>query len=188
MRTVTVAELFPFPCIYRGVTGADAPKLGAALATFAKECLDHKALVSAVRAEVQREQERDALHPMRYAAGVLFEDGEVHTQRQRRAVEYGNTLDSVSALLPFMESKAPVRPVVAMMMDHFGLLHSPFSPARSQLVERGFGDLQFVVHDYPSYREGRANALEPILVQVEQLFPDPPDMRALFQSPRSSTP
>ena len=92
---------------------------------------------------------RDELHPIRYAAGVLYENGDIDVASQNKALEYGNSIDPVTKLVPKFEEKLRigVRPIAVLQCDQFGNLHAPFAPARSYLSEYGFRDLVVLVHD-----------------------------------------
>ena len=48
---------------------------------------------------------RDELHCMRYGACVVFEDGTTFTAFQRKALEYGCSLDPVAMVRPVEEGK-----------------------------------------------------------------------------------
>jgi hypothetical protein len=65
---------------------------------------------------------KDDLHPTRYAAGVLFEDGTVKACHQQKALEYGSSLDPVTQLAPSLDQKAGagVKPLLIMQMDQYG--------------------------------------------------------------------
>ncbi|CAM9507958.1 unnamed protein product, partial [Phaeothamnion confervicola] len=93
-------------------------------------------------------QTRDALHPIRYAAAVLFDDGTVETASQLKALEYGATADAVVQLVATMQQKrrAAVGARYVMQVDQFGNLHAPFAMARSILAEHGHGEVIVLVH------------------------------------------
>ncbi|KAG5186753.1 hypothetical protein JKP88DRAFT_288551 [Tribonema minus] len=82
----------------------------------------------------QRETARDAkdaLHPLRYAAVVVYEDGTSAAAHQLKAAEYGSTLDPVSQLLRGMLDRKLDDGVRAThIVDQFGNCHAPFAPAR----------------------------------------------------------
>ena len=48
---------------------------------------------------------RTALHPLRYGAAVLFSDGSTSTAYQKKALEYGCSLDAVTQLAQVIEDK-----------------------------------------------------------------------------------
>lgn len=51
-------------------------------------------------------QDKDSLHPIQFAAGVLFADGTTATAWQSKALEYGATIGAVSKLLWSIEQAA----------------------------------------------------------------------------------
>lgn len=119
---------------------------------------------------------QDILHPVRFSAAVLFDDGSIQAAWMLKGLEYGCTLDPVSQLVRDMESKrycAPcsgsssngatsgegtpatnvfqaglvTKPVMLVMCDQFGVAHAPFAQARCLLTEHGYGYVQVLVHD-----------------------------------------
>jgi cytidine deaminase len=114
---------------------------------------------------------QDILHPIRYSAAVLFDDGTIHTAWMLKGLEYGCTLDPVSQLVRELESRrycAPcsttsavdspqsasvfqaglyTKPVMLVMCDQFGVAHAPFAQARCLLTEHGYDYVQVLVHD-----------------------------------------
>lgn len=119
-----------------------------------------------------------ALHPLQFGAAVLFSDGSVEVASILKALEYGCSVDPVAQLVREMvlrrgpteaahsssstssglqhpRAPPPSTPVCVVMTDQFGVAHAPFAPARSALVEHGFGDVQVLVHgDMYEYRAG----------------------------------
>lgn len=106
------------------------------------------------------------LHPLRFAAAVLYDDGDVEVAWMLKALEYGNTLDPISQLIVGMErrrvagidnslgsssdddvSQGGVRPRILVMVDQFGVCHAPFAMARSLLTEHNYGHIKCIVHD-----------------------------------------
>ncbi|KAJ1429388.1 hypothetical protein B484DRAFT_449427 [Ochromonadaceae sp. CCMP2298] len=127
----------------------------------------------------------DAVHPLRFSAAVLFDDGIVEVAWQLKGLEYGCTLDPVSQLVRDMERRrfcAPcgtngldasamtARPVILVCVDQFGVAHGPFAQARSLLTEHGYGFVQVLVHD-----------AEGILITstADDLLPQPPGCQLL---------
>ena len=113
---------------------------------------------------------RAELHPVQYGACVVFDDGTNASASQKKALEYGCSLDAVCQLCQAIEDKRHHegrRPVVLCMADQFGVAHAPFAPARAFLVEHGFGDAKILFHDEHA-------ALR--TVRAEELLPAIPDM------------
>ncbi|KAL7467188.1 hypothetical protein ACHAXS_007444 [Conticribra weissflogii] len=102
------------------------------------------------------------LHPIKYGAAVLFNDGTVATASQKTALEYGCTLDAVGQLaaeiirksMELDEDNPPCKPVLLVQCDQFGIAHAPFAQGRAFLSERGFGDCKILLHQE---RRGSAN-------------------------------
>jgi hypothetical protein len=49
--------------------------------------------------------DKDDIHPLRFGAAVLFDDGEISVSWQKKGMEYGCTLDPVSQLVHEIEKK-----------------------------------------------------------------------------------
>jgi hypothetical protein len=118
---------------------------------------------------------RDDLHPIRYGAGVIFEDGSEAYSGQKIALEYGCSQDAICQLAPYFEqrkssssfsSSSDVKPIIICMSDQYGVCHAPFSIGRSYLTENGLEDLAVLCQD----KEG--NFFE---VKAEELVPGVPE-------------
>lgn len=123
--------------------------------------------------------DRDHLHPIRYAAGVLFADGSSSVSWQKKGIEYGTTVDACAALAQALEEEAEDdgeggrrrrRPVVLIQADQFGVCHAPFGVARAFLKEYGHSELVCLVHQR-SEEEGRVVLKS---VAVRELTPAEP--------------
>eukprot|EP00928_Gymnodinium_smaydae_P082179 TRINITY_DN65576_c0_g1_i1.p1 TRINITY_DN65576_c0_g1~~TRINITY_DN65576_c0_g1_i1.p1 ORF type:complete len:350 (+),score=42.29 TRINITY_DN65576_c0_g1_i1:41-1090(+) len=88
----------------------------------------------------------DHVHPVSYGAAVIFEDGSEARASQKKALEYGCSLDAVCQLAPAIEA-SPSPPAYLCMSDHFGVCHAPFAPARAYLLEHGYGACRVLCHD-----------------------------------------
>jgi len=139
---------------------------------------------------------RSALHPIQYGAAVLFTDGTLVTSHQKKALEYGSTLDAVTQLAPIIEEKCKIsrnqnitpeigepnkiRPMLLAQVDQFGIAHSPFASARAYLSEFGYDDCVVLVHTFVGEEGNEQNieSLEPKLLQVrvDQLAPQAPEI------------
>lgn len=108
---------------------------------------------------------RDDLFPLRYAAGVLFSDGEIRTTWQHKTLEYGSSLDPISKLIPFIEATTAT-PVFMLQVDQFGILHAPAARARAYFFEFEFNGLEIPVHDL----DGKLRR-----VKVQDLVAESPD-------------
>lgn len=176
VQVANLRVLFPYPSIYLNVPGSavaeyaqkfhstcdkltsDSPVVKAHPA-----CLD---LYSSVVAYTAKDL-RPSLHPLRYAAGVLFADGSTRLVAMTKLLEYGWSLDAIVKLIPYMEDKraAGVKPVLVILADQFGNLHSPSAPGRSHLSEGGY-EVDLVFHD----RHGKL-----VYTNPRSIAPDVPD-------------
>lgn len=181
-----LSELWPQPYQYRytdRATVLDAAKLaGAGLQEIANP--DMRKLYEKA-CSLNALDHADALHPIRFSAAALFDDGSVEVAWQLKGLEYGCTLDAISQLIRDIEKKkycAPcavpgdatavhshqaglsVKPVVLVMCDQFGVAHAPFAQARALLYEHGYRYVKILVHD----KEGALNAFS-----VDELVPQP---------------
>jgi hypothetical protein len=143
------------------------------------------------------------IHPIRYGAAVLFNDGTVMLASQKVALEYGCSLDAVGQLASAIDRKANITlqgghscsPMMLVQCDQFGIAHPPFAQGRAYLSERGYGDCKILVHQLKkgnnqlegeiSHRQiinNDENArecdidLRLIEVNARDLAPAPPDM------------
>lgn len=150
--------------------GKDAPqRFIAEQATLLAD--DKERQVYAKALEATARDNRDDLFPLRYAAGVLFSDGEIRTVWQHKTLEYGSSLDPISKLIPFIEAKQiagedGATAVFMLQVDQFGILHAPSARARAYFFEYAFHDLEMAVHD----TDGKLKR-----VKVDQLVAESPD-------------
>ena len=126
---------------------------------------------------------RTALHPLRYGAAVLFSDGSTATAYQKKALEYGCSLDAVTQLAQAIEDKGgesgDPRPCVLLLQaDQFGVLHAPFAPGRAYLSEHGHGDCDVAVYGAPLESIKGQEDAPIVLVAVKDLTPSAPDIWA----------
>lgn len=97
--------------------------------------------------------DKDELHPIRYAAGVRFADGIQVVAWQKKGLEYGTTIDAVVQLAHAMEwrrGQGLPGPILLLQSDQFGILHAPSGHARGFLMEYDYGDLPLLVHETSS--------------------------------------
>ena len=126
---------------------------------------------------------RTALHPLQYGAAVLFSDGSTCLAYQKKALEYGCSLDAVTQLAQAIEDKgrepgAP-RPVLLVQTDQFGVLHAPFATGRAYLSEHGHGHCEIAIHGEPlESSESGGEEASIILMAVKDLTPSAPDIWA----------
>jgi len=126
---------------------------------------DTAALRGAVIASAR--DSRIDLHPIKYGACVVFDDGSTASASQKKALEYGCSLDAVCQLCEAIDERRNTdgrQPVVLCMADQFGVAHAPFAPARAFLVEHGFSDAKILFHDeHAVLRTVRAGELLPAI-------------------------
>jgi cytidine deaminase len=112
------------------------------------------------------------LHPVCFGAALECSDGRRFVAGMLKGVEYGCTLDPVTALLAqVVQHRAAcpgVRLVALVMMDQFGIAHAPFAQARALLSEHGCGSAAVAYHE-PDGRLGHttAAALIPPITQPD---------------------
>ena len=163
-----------------------------------------KLLKMATEATVYETPHQRNTHPIRYGAAVLFSDNTVSIASQKVAIEYGCTLDAVGQLASIIDRKAlqldehkpPVRPILLVQCDQFGIAHPPFAQGRAFLTERGYGDCKILLHQqrqsrpHPTIMEEKSMRdfdeeekkqddkvdLRLIEVDANSLAPSPPDI------------
>jgi len=131
--------------------------------------------------KVSQKDSRSALHPLRYGAAVLFSDGSTSLAYQKKALEYGCSLDAVTQLAQAIEDKGgesgDPRPVLLVQADQFGVLHAPYALGRAYLSEHGYGDCEIAVHgEHLEAIQGEEVSV--VLVAVNHLTPSAPDIWA----------
>jgi cytidine deaminase len=152
----SLRELYPHPSIYMGLNVQGQLQLGSMYAnehvqdddSLKLAGLSHKEIALLMQAALKATEfdDLDVLHAMRYgaAAALLLEDNrvEIVSASQRKAVEYGSSLDAVTQLVPqlFKPDGTRQQVLAVTLVDQFGVAHAPFAAARSFLVEHGFGD------------------------------------------------
>lgn len=150
--SMTLEELMPHASVFtrlrRNEQCEAGKRLGSVLAERRRELCGAEGTAWRAAVEASASDDRDELHPLRFGACVVFRDGLVATAWQKKALEYGCSLDAVCQLAQAIEEhKAASPPAVVCMADHFGLLHGPFACARAYLCEHGYGDARVLVHD-----------------------------------------
>jgi cytidine deaminase len=187
VQVATLRELFPFPHIYLNVPGSTVTDFASHFHSqsekFNLQYASKPAWTSLYEAvkESTKKDGRPSLHPLKYAAGVLFKDGTTRCQAMTKVLEYGWSLDPVIKLVPFLEEKKEqqIQPELILICDHFGNLHSPSAPARSHLTEYSYQPV-LIFHN----RQGKL-----VQTDAQSLAPDVPDAIAdvLPQTVRQSS-
>lgn len=181
-RATSLRELYPCRCIYEGIPRDriidEAERIARLQQQAQSESLFDgalnsdawEALVKMAMEVVKNDRFGGQMHPVQYAAAMEFADGTTDVAWQKAGLEYGTSVDSVTALLHQVDHKgAPVRLV---QVDQFGVLHAPFAPARAQLYERGCGDTKVATFD--------ADTEIVTVTTVNKLVPDCPSMGELW--------
>ena len=173
----TLEQLLPYASIYtrlkRTAQRSTGEQLSSALANQRRDLGGHEGAAWRAAFAACTSDRRDELHPIKYGAAVVFRDGHVATAWQKKALEYGCSLDAICQLAPAIEERMSLEehraspPVVICMCDQFGVLHGPFAPARAYLCEHGYGATRVLIHD----QVGVAHA-----PTVEELLPGLPLM------------
>lgn len=189
----TLRQLYPHPSPYARLTASEANTLGKSLfeadlqqTTKYKTSLPESS-VRQLMAAAQKASHKDTrmgLHPVQFGAAVLFDDDTIVSEHQKKALEYGATLDAVSQLAPFIE-RSNARPVALVQMDSRGVAHAPFAPARAYLSEHGYGDCRVLIHCYQhddmSHDDTNITRFgELVDVALLELAPVAPDMGDLW--------
>lgn len=175
-------DLYPFPYLYRYCDRSAVVETAKELSSLLVEVgVDSEVgLLMTKAAEVNCRDSLDALHPIRFSAAVLFEDGTTEVAWMVKGLEYGCTLDPVSQLVHAIEKRkwcSPCanaqnphqaglfsKPKLIVVCDQFGVAHAPFAQARSILFEHGYEYVRIAVHDATGTLH---------LITVEDLVPQP---------------
>jgi len=119
--------------------------------SFEKMFNKHESWVTLYKDVVAKTKDdtRDDLYCVRYAAGVLFSDGSTKTAAQSKLVEYNFSADPITKLLLLLEDNRTkgIHPSLIIQCDQFGVCHAPFAPARGHLFEGEFKSTSVIVHD-----------------------------------------
>jgi hypothetical protein len=112
------------------------------------------ALYRDVTALAARTVPNDQLHPIHYAAGVLFSDGNTVITRTDKGLEYGCTVDACTKLSTAIQAAsavvlphgARITPLVLLHVDQFGICHAPHAKARAWFHEYGHDNVVMYIH------------------------------------------
>jgi cytidine deaminase len=185
----TLRQLYPYPSPYARLTASQANDVGnsfngaktekrTSLSTRAVEQLMTSARKSSLKDNLTK------LHPIQFGAAVLFDDDTIVVSHQKKALEYGASLDAVTQLVPLLEQSS-AHPLALVQVDSFGLAHAPFAPARAYLSEHGYGDCRVLIHSYnqdDTSTDGNSAIFLGKIVDVpaSYLAPDAPEMGDLW--------
>ena len=182
----TLRQLYPYPSPYVRLDAKEAARLGEEAkaerrSSFAASLSDQARRLLDKAVEAAKRDDRLSLHPIQYGAAVLFSNGEISTEHQRKALEYGCSLDCVSLLAPSIDRNRAngVRPVLLVQADQFGVVHPPFAPARAFLSEHGYADCRVLV---PSCSNDGSSTCIIEEVAASELAPNAPDLGKLWDA------
>ena len=104
VRRTSLGKLYPAPSAYLSVPRPQLVTFGTGLRAVAKEAMrtfEHADFAEEIRKAAAAGEALSGLHPIQYAAAARFSDGSNSTIRvQQRALEYGNTIDPITLLVP----------------------------------------------------------------------------------------
>ena len=187
----TLSKLYPYPSPYVTLTAMEAFTLGCrSLPMRFEESLSQRLsgilletvsnlIGDAKRMAIERD-DRKSLHPIQYAAAVLFANGKIKTATQKKALEYGCSIDAIYQLIPYIENMDS-KPILIVQTDQFGIPHPPFASARAVLYEFGHGECHVLVSKYTKDSSNNEN-FQIDAVQVKDVAPAAPDIGELFSS------
>ncbi len=141
--------------------------------------------------DVSRRDGKNALHPIQYGAAVLFGDGKIASTYQKKALEYGCSLDAVGQLAFAIDEKHhsskgtrtsedESKPILLVQADQYGVVHAPFAPGRAFLNENKICEgCHVIVQMEVAKSLKRKKSAEILLVKASDLAPSAPDIWSL---------
>jgi len=173
VQVASLAQLYPCPPIYLNVPGSalqqHAVTFNRSNDKFTRRYAESPQWIELYKKviETTAKDGRASLHPLRFAAGVLWSDGTMRCEAMTKLLEYGWSLDPMVKLIVWMEDQREkgVTPTLLLLADQYGSLHPPSAPARSHLVE-GHHPPLLIFHD----RHGQLHECH-----ARELAPDVPD-------------
>jgi hypothetical protein len=148
---VPLQELYPHPSLYVRTKPTDCVAFGKQWAARLAESESPILQIARTAFDGEVEDgEHTELHPITYAAAVLFRDKSYATSRCVKLLEYGCSMDAVTQLAPIMKAKRDkgLEAIQIVQVDQFGIAHPPFAPARAFLAEQGYGHLSVLMHSF----------------------------------------
>ena len=200
-------DLWPHPYLYRGCdrsnivdyANAFISRTGISIDSLLRfsndDDIDKEKLqkLHKVAINYTKYDDADALHHIRLATAVLFDDDSIEITWMLKGLEYGCTIDAVSQMVSKMVQnricgdcklnitfnskinddsifKMIKNPVILVNVDQYGICHSPHAQARALLSEHGFDHLKIMVHNDNGMIE---------IVTVKSLVPNPNGVNVL---------
>lgn len=173
-KVTSIAALYPHQSLYTGLSLDECVALGS---KWSEACMDAEDYLRKLARTAAEQDRQRYLHPISYGAAVYFRDKTYASAHQKKALEFGGTLDAVIQLVPILEAKrqSGIGVHSMVMCDQFGIAHPPFAGARTFLVEHGFGTVSILVHTAIKGKGGigwtkvKAMDLVPCLPEVGEL-------------------
>lgn len=191
----TLRQLYPHPSPYARLTASQAIDFGSEFAK-GKDVTKSEEITTTLPASTVRllmaaarkaslKDTLTSLHPIQFGTAVLLDDDTIVSGHQKKALEYGASLDAVTQLVPLIEQSV-ARPVAWVQVDANGIAHAPFAPARAYLSEHGYDDCRVLIHSYQyddsSNEKGSATRIGKLIdVAASDLSPNAPDMGNLWR-------
>jgi cytidine deaminase len=172
-RWTVLRDLWPCPSLYRRLNAREIDSKTVLTRETTKMTIpkSYRKLHKFLSNLVAKKRDDDALHPVRYVAGIELENGITLVEFARKGLEYGTSMDGVSAMLPAILSSSS-KPVRGIRLDHYGVLHAPCAVARARLFEQPKCDaLQFLIHVQ------KDDVVELKEMTIDSLAPDFPKWR-----------
>ncbi len=132
-------------------------------------------------------QDKSNIHPIKFAASILFSDGTIKSAAQIKALEYSCSLDPITQLVTVLDSfricsecddervQYTVEPVLLVFCDQYGIAHAPFGQGRALLIERGHLNIPLYINTY----ESSTKSLSSKIITSGELIPPPPNGKML---------
>jgi hypothetical protein len=168
IHSCKLGQLYPHPYVYRHLQRDEILDFATTYSASLKcqdecHCNDELHRLHCRAMSVIKYDDATTLHPLQFAAAVMYANGDIEVTWMLKALEYGNTLDPVSQLVVGMERRrvgllsranecdgsvpdvSSTTPKYIVMTDQFGVCHAPFAMARSILSEHKYGSVEVVV-------------------------------------------
>ncbi|GAX22814.1 hypothetical protein FisN_24Lh096 [Fistulifera solaris] len=170
-------ELFPRPSLYNRLNIQQQLELGTALSLqqpFSGQSVGSLSQQDVLNLwntawEAAKSDVRDKVFPMHYGAAALIRvDDGIHrlvSACALKAVEYGSSQDALCQLWTLV-SKQLEQITAVILVDQFGLLHTPAAVARSIWAEYGGGSVPIILYKYDNTPKAELEA-----VPMESLAP-----------------
>jgi cytidine deaminase len=183
-----LCSIYPHPSLYTRLTASESVTLGKERGLLSnkekskdiltKLSTNHSEIIAKAIDIACEGDDRSNLHPVQFGAAIKMSDGRIYATCQRKALEYGCSVDAVTQFGTILSqnAKKDIHPVLLVQVDNFGMLHPPFATARAFLSEFGFGDCKVLTMEKSSDDE-----IEVVEISVKDLAPHSPNMGDLWK-------